>query len=113
MSPDGGGSISRCMARHEGALYCRRCDDLVRPLRPWRGWGISWTVWKVGLIGVLALSPLLASDYCVMLPSMMIYLVAGGRLRELARTRPVCRRCSLELTEGVLAGSALRPKQRA
>lgn len=98
------------MAKLEGELYCARCDGLVLPIRPWRGWPIGWTVWKVGLVGVLALSPLLASDYCVMLPSMMLYLAAGGPLRSLARTRPVCRRCSLELTEGTVSGAPLRPK---
>lgn len=88
----------------DGALYCARCDRLVPTLRPWRGWRTSWTIWKIGLVGVLALSPLL------MLPSMMVYLVAGGRLREQARARPVCRRCSLELEEGVVAGAPLRAR---
>ena len=100
-------AISSLMARQEGALYCGRCDAQVRAIRPWGGWGTAWTIWKIGLAFVLALTPLLASDYCIMLPSMMIYLVAGGRLREQARTRPVCTRCSLELTEGVVTGTAL------
>lgn len=97
----------------EGPLYCRRCDALVPAIRPWRGWRHAWTIWKVGLVGVLALSPLLASDYCVMLPSMMLYLAAGGSLRGYAKTQPVCRRCSLELTEGVLTGTALRRRRWA
>jgi hypothetical protein len=88
------------MANSEGPLYCRRCDALVGSIRPWRGWKPAWTAWKIGLVVVLALFPLLASDYCIMLPSMMVYLAAGGPLREYAKTRPVCRRCSLELTEG-------------
>lgn len=99
------------MHKHEGPLYCARCDDLVPVIRPWHGWPIGWTVWRVGLVGVLALMPFLASDYCVMLPSSMLYLAAGGPLRSFARTPPVCRRCSLELAEGVMQGTALRPKR--
>lgn len=91
------------MAKLEGPLYCRRCEALVASIRPWRGWKPAWLVWKVGVVGVIAMTPLLASDFCVMLPSMMLYLAAGGPLRAYARTRPVCRRCSLELTEGQTA----------
>lgn len=90
------------MAKHEGPLYCSRCDGLVPSLRPWRGWRPAWRAWKIGLVGVLALSPILAADFCVMVPSMMLYLAAGGTLRTFAQERPVCRRCSLELTEGVV-----------
>lgn len=88
------------MASDVGPLYCVRCDHDVDPIRTWRGFRVGWTIWRIGLVGVLALSPLLASDYCVMLPSMMFYLAAGGPLRALARTRPVCPRCSLELEHG-------------
>lgn len=91
-------------------LYCRRCDDAVPVIRPWRGWKPAWLVWKIGLVGVVALAPFLASDFCVMLPSMMLYLAAGGSLRAFAKQRPVCRRCSLELDEGVHGGTSVRPK---
>jgi hypothetical protein len=91
------------MAKREGPLYCRRCVALVPSIRPWHGWKPAWTAWKVGVVGVIAMTPLLASDFCVMLPSMMVYLTAGGPLRAYAKTRPVCRRCSLELTEGETA----------
>lgn len=94
-------------------LYCRRCDDLVRPIRPWRGWKPAWTAWKVGLVGVLALTPLLASDFCVMLPSMMLYLLAGSPLRSLARTAPTCTRCSLDLDERVRGGTEIRVREPA
>lgn len=87
------------MSAYGGLLHCGRCEALVPVIRPWRGWRVGWTVWRVGLVGVLAASPLLASDYCVMLPSMMLYLAAGGPLRSYARTPPVCRRCSLELVD--------------
>lgn len=89
------------MAKLESPLYCDRCEGLVPPLRPWRGWRPAWNAWKIGLVGVLALFPVLATDFCIMLPGMMLYLSAGGPLRMYARERPVCRRCSLELTEGV------------
>lgn len=82
-------------------LYCRRCDAQVSVIRPWRGWKPAWLAWKLFLVVVLALFPLLASDYCVMLPSMMLYILAGGPLRAFARQLPVCRRCSLELADTV------------
>lgn len=92
------------MAKGEAPpLYCRRCQALVPSIRPWRGWKPAWLLWRIGLVGVLALSPFLASDYCIMLPAMMVYLAAAGPLRSFAQTRPVCRRCSLELTEGETA----------
>jgi hypothetical protein len=94
--------------RYQGPLYCARCDVAVEPIRVWGGFRVGWAIWRVGLIGVLALTPFLASDYCVMLPSMMLYLAAGGPLRALARTRPVCPRCSLELVEGQRTGEPLR-----
>jgi hypothetical protein len=96
------------MAEGEGTLYCRRCDDDVRAIRPWRGWKPAWAIWKVGFVGALALFPLLASDYCVMLPSMMLYIAAAGPLRSFARQPPVCGRCSLELEEGANARPAAR-----
>ncbi len=78
-------------------LHCPRCDAERRVIQPWRGWKPAWLAWKVGVVGVLALTPLLASDFCVMLPSMMLYLASGGILRGLARQLPVCSRCSLEI----------------
>lgn len=80
-----------------GPLHCPRCDASVRAIHPWRGWKPAWLAWKVGLVGVICMMPLLASDYCVMLPSTMLYLTAGGLLRGFAREKPVCTRCSLEL----------------
>jgi hypothetical protein len=93
-----------------GLLYCPRCDTSVQALRPWRGWKHCWRVWLGGLAVMLALTPLLAYDFCVLIPGMMVYLSAGGPLWHLQRTQPVCRKCSLELVEGVTSGTPLRPK---
>lgn len=59
---------------------------------------------------MVAATPFLAYDFCVLIPSMMLYMVAGSPLRVLARTPPVCRRCSFELVEGMTQGTPLRPK---
>jgi hypothetical protein len=83
------------MAKHEE--YCPRCDEVVRTIRPWRGWGPAWRVWIAGFFLVLALTPFIAWDFCVMQPSIMLYLVAGATLRSFALQRTVCGRCSLEL----------------
>lgn len=93
--------------------YCPRCDESVRAISPWRGWKPLWTAWKVGFVVVLCCFPILAADYCVMLPSTMLYLVGGGLLRGYAREKPVCRRCSLELDAAVLGGTAVRPRPPA
>jgi hypothetical protein len=47
----------------------------------------------------LCLAPMLAADYCVMLPSFMVFLTAGGPTYARAKVRPACRRCLLELDE--------------
>lgn len=91
-------------------LFCPRCDDAVRTIDPWRGWKPLWVAWRVGFVGILVGFPILASDYCVMLPSTMLYLAAGGILRGYARERPVCRRCSLELDEAARGGTTIRPR---
>lgn len=78
-------------------MFCPRCDEQVRAITPWWGWKPAWHVWKVGFVLVLCLTPFLASDYCIMLPSTMLYLVSGGLLRGLAQEKPVCSQCSLEL----------------
>ncbi|HBQ15234.1 MAG TPA: hypothetical protein DEF51_30295 [Myxococcales bacterium] len=78
--------------------YCPRCDEDVRVIAPWSGWPKAWRAWLGGL-GVMAVAaPFVAWDFCVMQPSMMAYLLAGGIVRHHARARPVCRRCSLELS---------------
>jgi len=84
--------------------FCPRCDRTVPAIEPWRWWGALWNVWKVGFVIVLVCFPIMAADYCVMLPSMMLYMVGGGLLRGYAREKPVCTRCSLEL-------DAIRPRK--
>ncbi len=99
------------MSEHDASLYCGRCDDSVSPIRVWHGWKWCLRVWLVGFAVMIAMTPLLAYDFCVLIPGMMVYMVAGSSLWQLAGTRPVCRRCSLELTEGVTSGTPLRPKR--
>lgn len=93
------------------ALYCPRCDASVGVIRVWSGWKWCWRVWLAGLVVLLALTPLLAYDFCVLIPGMMVYIAAGGPLRHLARTAPVCRRCSLELVEGQTSGTPMPRKK--
>lgn len=88
-------------------LYCARCDASVPVIRVWSGWKWCWRVWLTGFLMMIAMTPLLAYDFCVIIPGMMVYIAAGGPLYHLARTRPVCRRCSLELDEGRTTGTPL------
>lgn len=93
----------------EARLYCRRCDDAVPYVAPWEGWRYAWWAW-VGMMGVLVLAfPIMASDYCVMIPTMMGIIVAGGPLYRLRHERPTCAICSLELDRRG-GGTAIRPR---
>ena len=93
-------------------MYCRRCDDAVRVLRPWRGWKTALIVWYCVMGAMTLLFPFMASDYCVMIPTMMLMILAGSPLHAFAREKPVCARCSLELDEGgVAAGTGVRARR--
>lgn len=90
-------------------MFCRRCDDLVPAILPWKGWKQAWWVW-CGVMGTMVfLFPFIASDFCVMLPSLMAMIIAGGPTYRLSREKPVCSRCSLPL-DGTPGGTAIRPR---
>jgi hypothetical protein len=91
-------------------MYCRRCDDTVSAIVPWRGWVWLKRLWWVGVAIVLALFPLLAADFCVMLPSSIAYVLAGGILHRLASEQPICGRCSLPLSR-TSGGTAIRSRK--
>lgn len=93
-------------------MYCRRCDDAVPVIRPWPYWRYCLFVWY-GMIGLIVLLfPVMASDYCVMIPTMMAIILAGSPLHRLAKEKPVCRVCSLELDPTKAAGTAVRTRPR-
>ena len=73
--------------------YCHRCDRPSPVVAPWSGWRWAFRLWVAVVVLLGALSPVLSSDYCVMIPSTMMVLAAGGPLLRLARERPSCRRC--------------------
>jgi hypothetical protein len=91
-------------------MYCRRCDDVVSAIVPWRGWNRLLVAWWAGVVLVAVLFPMLAADYCVMLPSSFAYVFAGGTLYRLASERPICRNCSLLLEPGIAAGTGVHRK---
>ena len=97
------------MSAAEPTMYCRRCDDVVRVIKPWSGWKPSLYVWYGAMVMLVFLSPFMASDYCVMIPTMMMIILAGSPLHRLAKEKPVCRVCSLELDEA-RGGTAMRPR---
>jgi hypothetical protein len=80
-------------------MYCRRCDDAVPVIVPWSGWKPALYVWYVMMGFLVLLFPVMASDYCVMIPTMMALILAGSPLHRYAREKPVCLRCSLELDD--------------
>lgn len=90
-------------------LYCSRCDDAVSALMPWHGWKASLRAWYVGVALLAVLSPFWGADYCIMIPSSFAYLAAGSVLFRLAREKPVCSVCSLDLDD-VQGGTGVRSR---
>lgn len=90
-------------------LYCSRCDDAVSAIMPWGGWRYALRAWFVGVAVLVVLSPFWSADYVCMIPSSFAYLMAGSVLFRLAREKPVCSVCSLDL-EDVKGGTGVRPR---
>ncbi len=88
-------------------MYCRRCDDVVSAIVPWRGWARLRMAWWGGVALLLALSPVLGADFCILIPSSFAFVFAGGTLNRLANERPICRNCSLALEPGRAAGTGV------
>ncbi|GAB4197419.1 MAG: hypothetical protein OHK0013_05580 [Sandaracinaceae bacterium] len=106
---------SRSMASKEAAsaLYCWRCDDLVRAVRPWPHWRKVWIAWCAA-IGVIAiLSPIMGADYFCMIPTMMGIIVAGGPIYRYATEKPTCSVCSAEIDPTRAHGTGVRVRPRA
>lgn len=82
------------MDQAPGALgYCSRCARDVSLLRPWPGFRWLKRVWYVGLLGVVALMPIILSEITVLLPMAMVFAVAGGPVLSLAAQPTTCREC--------------------
>lgn len=94
-------------------LYCARCDDAVVALMPWHGWKNARRAWFVGVVALALLSPFWGADYCIMIPSAFAYLLAGSVLFRLAKEKPVCSVCSLDIDVDAKGGSLVRPRADA
>lgn len=94
--------------RIEGALYCWRCDDVVRAIHPWPHWKKVRGVWYASMAGLCVIFPMASSDYCVMIPTMMGIIVAGGPIHRYAAEKPTCSVCSAELDPTRTHGTGVR-----
>jgi hypothetical protein len=94
-------------------MYCRRCDDAVEFIAPWRGWKTARLAWWGGVLALAILSPILGADYFCMIPSSFAFIFAGGTIQRLATEKPICRVCSLPLDPGRDAGTGVRPRAGA
>lgn len=98
--------------------HCPRCKRRVLLRKPWRGYRYLRLAWFGVLLGFLPLLPAMAFDACVLLPAFMIFLTAIGPLNALARKRPACVHCGLDLgppvatAEGGAEVIALRTRRR-
>lgn len=100
------------MPEDDRPMFCPRCDEAVPVVRPWPYWRYALYVWY-GMMGLLVLLfPVMASDYCVMIPTMMMITLAGSPLHRLAAEKPVCRVCSLEIDPARRDGTGVRPRAR-
>lgn len=78
-------------------LYCWRCDSPRRVILPWAPGRYVLRLWGASFAATVLFFPIIASDFCVMLPSMMAILVAAGPAYRLARERPICSHCSAQI----------------
>lgn len=95
------------------AMYCWRCDDVVRAIRPWPHWNKVWIGWCCTMGGMTFLTPVMSSDYCVMIPTMMGIIVAGGPIYRYARELPSCSVCSALLDPARKDGTGVRARTKA
>jgi hypothetical protein len=74
-----------------------RCAREVPVLRPWPGFAWLKRVWYLGLLGVLALMPIIMSEITLLLPMAMAFALAGGPVLALSSQRTTCRDCGAEI----------------
>lgn len=85
--------------KKSAVLFCPRCDDWVRPIRPNPVYKVYAVIWTMITALLLVLFPFVAADFCVMLPSCLLIASAGGTIYRLSREPPECPVCSLHLSE--------------
>ncbi len=91
--------------------YCWRCDDVVETRAPWPHWQKVKIGW-FATVGTMMLGfPILSSDFCVMIPSMMAIIIAGSPIFRYASELPSCCTCSAVLDPKRHAGTGVRAKQ--
>jgi hypothetical protein len=73
--------------------HCPRCDADVPVDAPWPHWRKIKIVYVTSLVLLLVVGPIMAVDYCVMIPSAILYLGAWGPINGHASERPTCRVC--------------------
>ncbi len=81
----------------EDRVRCPRCQNAVRPIRPWPHWRKVRMAYFGGLGLALCGGPVILADGFIMIPTLMLYISAIGPLNSFVRVRPVCSRCSAEL----------------
>jgi hypothetical protein len=92
---------------------CPRCFHALELLVPWRGFQYVRRVWIAGVVVIVVLAPILASDLIVMMPLSVVYLFAGGPVLGFAQLQPTCRVCGLALPARGLPLRVCRPMQLA
>ena len=91
--------------------YCWRCDDVVEIQEPWPHWQKVKIEWFC-VIGVITFAfPIMASDYCMMIPTMMAIIIAGSPIFRYASELPSCCTCSAVLDPKRHAGTGVRAKE--
>jgi hypothetical protein len=99
------------MSAGRAPMYCHRCDEVVSAILPWPGWKPALYVWYVVMGLIVVLFPVMAADYCVMIPTMMCLIIAGSPLHRFAGEKPVCCICSAELAPGKESGTGVHVKR--
>ena len=94
--------------RAEASGHCPRCDDVVPLLMPWAPARPLFWAWCTIAFVLAVLLPFYFVDVCVSVPAAMLVALAGGPIVRLARERPVCSVCSLELDALRAGGTGIR-----
>jgi hypothetical protein len=77
--------------------YCARCGHDVAPVRAWPGFVWAKRGWYGGIVGLLAVAPIVMSEITVLLPLAVTFGLAAGPVHALAAQRATCSECGAEV----------------
>jgi len=93
--------------------YCWRCDEVMEVRAPWPHWQKVKIGWFTTIAVMMLVFPILSSDFCVAIPSMMAIIIAGSPIFRYASEKPSCCTCSAVIDPKRHAVTGAREKQNS